>query len=212
MAQKYHKNAIMTAVTIAVAALAAVAVFFLIWATTTNKNKPQPDVNAQNGVYSPTPELATEMKMQATELIKKNHEVLTLFFTKGISYKDEPYGAYPSDGYFTGADDTYTKYSQVVALVESVFVPETAKKIIEDPLGTGPTLGDDGDDVLGLSSSFVPMEYDRSWENVSFSISPVSDTECGIEITIKDVGGNPVKLNATMLYQGGKWLLADIIK
>lgn len=211
MAQKYYKNTVMTIVTIAVALLAAVGVFFLIWTTTTNKGSSGTPGQPGDSAYSPTPEMATEMKIQATELIKKNHEILNLFYTKGISFVEEPYGAYPSDGYFTGADETYTKYSQVVALVESVYVPQTAEKVIEDPLGNGPTLGDDGDDVLGLSSSFKPMEYDRSWENVSFSISPASDTECGIDITIKDGSGNPVELKANMVFQDGKWLLEDVI-
>lgn len=210
MAQKYYKNTIMTIVTVAVAALAAVGVFFLILTVTSDKGESSQGTQGGSS-YSPTPELATEMKIQATDLIKKNHEILTLFYTKGISYEEEPYGAYPSDGYFTGADETYTKYSQVVELVESVYVKETAEKVIEDPLGNGPTLGDDGNDVLGLSSSFKPMEYDRSWENVSFSIAPVSDTECDIEITIKESDGSPVELEATMLLQDGKWLLEDVI-
>lgn len=207
MSQSYHKNTVMTVVTVVAALLAATAVFFLIWKIAAVK---QEEAELNNN-YQPDAELATEMKIAATDLIKANHEVFTLFFTKGISYQEEPYGAEPEDGFYTGKDSTYQTFEQVEELVRSTYVSTEADRILTNPLGNGPTLGAESDGSLGLSSSFVPMEYQYSWENVSFSIDPISDIECGIKLTISDSAGNSVDLTPKMQKLNGTWLLESVI-
>lgn len=206
MAHSSSKNVGATVVTVIFALLAFAAVFFLIWKVGQTRQQEQ-ELQTE---YEPTLELATEMKTSATDLLKTDFEVLSLFYTKGLTYDAEPYNNLPEDGFYTCNSTKYTTYESVKTLVESTFVTEAAQKILSDPLGNGPTFGDDGG-KLGLSSKFKPMEYTLSWESVSFQIEPVSDIQCNISITLKDADGKDKNVSGSMSKLNGKWLLDDII-
>lgn len=212
------KNLTATIITAVVALLAAAAVFFLIW-TAGRQTQQEQQIQQQ---YVPTEEVASEMKQAATDLLKGNHEVMQLFYTRGLSYQKEPYGNRPEDGFYTCASETYKTYLDVEALVNSVYVADEAKRILSSsrksftPSIDGPVYGDDGG-VLGLSQDFVDengfiaIEYDRSWANPSFTIEPVSDIECGLKITIKDKDGSAVALEGSMIKANGQWRLEKFI-
>lgn len=206
MARSSSKNTGATIATVIVAVLAFVAVFFLIWKMGQTQQLEQDMVSD----YQPTLELSTEMKTAATDLLKTDHEILILFYTKGLTYNPEPYNNLPEDGFYTCNDTKYTTFDSVKTLVESTFIASTAEKILSDPLGNGPTLGDDGG-KLGLSSSFVPLEYNLSWETVSFTIDPKSDIACDLVVTLKDADGADVSVTGSMSKLNGKWLLDEIV-
>lgn len=216
---KSTNNTTATIITVIVALLAACAVFFLIW-TAGNQNQQEQDLQQD---YVPTEELASEMKQEATDLLKGNYEVLKLFYTKGMSYEKEPYGNTPEDGFYTCADDTYTTYAQLEAFVKSVYVENEAQRILTSsradfqPKIDGPVYGDDNG-VLGISENFIDengfiaIDYDYSWSNPTFTIDPKSDNECALVIVIKDSRGNDVSCNGLMLKVNGEWRLNELIR
>ena len=213
------KNLTATIVTVIVALMAACAVFFLVW-TAGNQSQQQQEINQE---YVPTEEVADEMKQAATDLLKGNYEVFRLFYTKGISYQEEPYGNLPEDGFYTCADDTYKTYADMESFVKSVFVEAEAQRILTasraayQPKIDGPVYGDDGG-KLGLSADFVDengfvaIDYDYSWANPTFTIEPKSDIECGLVIVLKDSSGNDVVCSGLMLKVNGQWRLNELIK
>jgi len=162
--------------------------------------------------YVPSEELGEEMKDAATKLISDNYKILSVYYTKGLDHKDEPYGNAPEDGYYTVVSDTYSSLAELEALVDSTFVSEQAQKTKTNPLGYGAVYAERSGGELGIFQNFTPMTYNISWENPDFKISPQSDTECSISVTLHDRDtGEEVVRTASMIKTADGWRLESIL-
>lgn len=217
---KYPESTPLYVTFLCVGAAAAVAVFLLVYSalgggeavpvrpaeTEPAETTPAPDV------YQPDDALSEEMKDEATRLIQQNYEVLRLYYTRGLSHLDEPYGNRPEDGYFTVDDSEYTALSQLDALVDSTYVAEQAAIVKHNSLGYGAIYKERSGGALGIIENFTPMEYELSWDNPTFSIVPESDELCGISLTIhhRDTG-EAVSLSGEMVRTENGWRLSTVL-
>lgn len=210
MAKSNSNNMASLIATIIVALLAAVAVFFLVW-TMSETEEPEQVID---GEYIVNEDLAAEMKIEATELLKKNHEIFELFFVAPISHEDEPYGNVPEDGFYTCItdDSTYKTMQELTDLVNSVFAAEQAELILTNPMGDGPTYSEQSDGTLGISATFTSYPVKNSWENVNFTVTPTSETSCDLSVTltVKETGEEVVK-DVQIVKTDGQWLLSKLV-
>ncbi len=219
---KYPESTPLYAAFLSVGAVAAIAVFAVVMSMNADK---VPSASGNNTVtttttaaveepsgYNPDEELSMEMKDAAIELLGSNYETLRLYFTTGLQHKDEPYGNAPEDGYYTVKDSEYSSLSQLEELVDSTFVPEQAKAIKENSLGYGPIYKERDGGELGIIENFTPMTYDVSWDNPQFTIDPVSDEECIINVTLHNrTSGDEVILKGEMKKTEDGWRLKTIL-
>lgn len=169
-----------------------------------------PGVNIGDDEFVATQELMTEVETAAYELLPKNYKIYQ-HFTKGMTYKEEPYGNPPEDGFYTCVSDDYKTFDDLCKFIRSTFVKKTADTLINDPFGYGPVYADDNGE-LGLSEKFEPTEDSGlSWEDTKFICNPSSETECDIEITLKDKDGKDVVKHVQMIKENDVWLLAEMI-
>jgi len=223
---KYSESEILHFIILGAAAVIAIAVFFTVLmitggslslpggkpAETTASTTAAPVVTEPEG-YSPDEEIKEEMRDAVITLIPDNYTVLSLYYIRGLSHKDEPYGNQPEDGYYTVDSETYTSIDQLEEIVDRTFVPEFAENIKSDPLGYGAIYKTRPNGTLGIIANFTPMPYDRSWKNPDYDIDPVSDTECNIKIYIheKDDASTDVTLNCSMVKTDKGWRLTSIV-
>ena len=215
---KYSESAPLYAVLLAAGLVVAVVVFFIVYNSlggakpAAEKPSEQTTQSQQTPADSGNIAATEEMLDASTELIKNNYLVLSLYYTKGMEHKDEPYGNAPEDGYYTVKNSDYSSIAELEALVDSTFAEDQAKIIKENSLGYGPIYKtrDNGD--LGIIQNFTPMPYTRSWDNPGFKINPVSETECSIDITIHEKeSGEEVVLTASMTETDKGWRLTEIV-
>lgn len=218
---KYSESTILYAILLGAGLLAAIIVFIIVFnatgggqatgqpsSTTTTPITTPSDPN----VYNPDEDTANEMKDAATKLLSDNYKVLRLFYTKGMAHKDEPYGNIPEDGYYTVDSEEYTSLDQLFEIVDSTYTKEQADVVKTNSLGYGAIYKMREDGTLGIIMNFTPMEYTRSWDNPVFTISPISDTECTIEITIHEKETTEeVKLTSTMIKDSDSWKLKAVV-
>ena len=222
---KYSESAVLYAVILSVAAVISIAVFVVVFnimggkmpeigtkpaeATTTAASEteaPEPQG------YEPDRELADEMKDAVISLISDNYTVLRLYYIRGLSHKDEPYGNAPEDGYFSVDSDKYTSLGQIEDIVDRTFTKEFAEEIKTDPLGYGAIYKTRDNGELGIIANYTPMEYNRSWENPKFEIEPKSDTECGISLKLHEKADDSVvRVKGDMIKTDDGWRLTSII-
>lgn len=219
---KHSESTPLYATFLSVGAVAAIAVFAVVMSMNADK-MPAPSTGSSTTTttaitqevpsgYSPDEELSVEMKDSAIELLASNYEVLKLYFTTGLSHKDEPYGNAPEDGYYTVKDDKYNSLSQLEELVDSTFVPEQAQAIKENSLSYGPIYKERDGGELGIIENFTPMAYDVSWDNPKFTIDPVSDEECIINVTLHNRSDNAeVNIKGEMTKTEDGWRLKTIL-
>lgn len=218
---KYPETTPLYAAFLSVGAVAAIAVFIIVLNLNPAKEAaPRPSqttttvasTTTEPQGYVPEEELGEEMKDAATELIFANYKVLSLYYTKGLDHKDEPYGNAPEDGYFTVKSDEYTSLGQLEELVDKTFVPEQAEATKTNSLGYGAVYKERNGGELGIIENFTPMSYNISWDNPDFKISPVSDTECIISITLHDRDtGDEVVRTGEMVKTSDGWRLKTIL-
>ncbi len=218
---KYPESTPLYAAFLSVGAVAAIAVFALVMNMNADKIPTASDNSAvttttaaqtEPAGYTPDKELSEEMKDAAIELLSSNYEVLRLYFTTGLNHKDEPYGNAPEDGYYTVSDSEYTSLAQLEALVDSTFVPEQAQAIKENSLSYGPIYKERDGGELGIIENFTPMPYDVSWDNPQFTIDPVSDDECIINVTLHNRDDDSeVELKGEMTRTEDGWRLKTIL-
>ena len=212
MAKKRKQQNIPAIIITVIAALLAVsAVVFLIITMSENKDKEQqpPPVTEDPG-FVPDADLMAEMEQAAYDLLPENYKVYQ-YLTKGMTYKEEPYGNLPEDGFYTCVNESFPTFDSFCEYVRSIYTAETAEKLLTNPFGKGAVYGDDNGE-LGLSVDFVASEETGlSWADVSFVCVPVSETVCSITITLKDAGGNDVERDVTMQLDNGSWRLAEMI-
>ncbi len=220
---KYPESTPLYAAFLSVGAVAAIAVFAIVMSINGDKI---PTVSGNTNItttttavttekpsgYSPDEELSVEMKDAAIELLGLNYETLRLYFTTGLQHKDEPYGNAPEDGYYTVKDSEYSSLSQLEELVDKTFVPAQAQAIKENSLGYGPIYKERDGGELGIIENFTPMSYDVSWDNPQFTIEPVSDEECAINVTLHNrTSGDEVILKGEMTKTEEGWRLKTIL-
>ena len=220
---KYPESTPLYAAFLSVGAVAAIAVFTIVMSINGDKI---PTVSGNTNItttttavttempsgYSPDEELSVEMKDAAIELLGLNYETLRLYFTTGLQHKDEPYGNAPEDGYYTVKDSEYSSLSQLEELVDKTFVPAQAQAIKENSLGYGPIYKERDGGELGIIENFTPMSYDVSWDNPQFTIEPVSDEECTINVTLHNrTSGDEVILKGEMTKTEEGWRLKTIL-
>lgn len=217
---KYSESTILYAILLGAGLLAAIIVFIIVFNATGGGNSTQKPASTTTSVttpsdpnvYNPDEDTANEMKDAATKLLSDNYTVLRLFYTKGMSHKDEPYGNVPEDGYYTVDNEEYTSLDQLFEIVDRTYTKQQADVVKTNSLGYGAIYKMREDGTLGIIMNFTPMEYNRSWDNPVFTISPISEKECSIEITIHEKETNEeVKLTTTMIKDSDSWKLKAVV-
>lgn len=218
---KYPEYAKLYVIFPVIGLIAAIAVFILVYNASGSfvpqaEEKPSQtqsteDIKKPDG-YQVSEELSEEMKDEATKLLSNNYTILKLYYTKGMEHKDEPYGNTPEDGYYTVDSNKYSSIQELEALVDETFTEEQANVVKTDPLGYGPIYKERDNGDLGIIANFTPMPYDRSWDNPTFSIKPVSEKECSIDVTIREKSDDSdVSLTAQMVKTEEGWKLTAIV-
>lgn len=223
---KYSESSVLHAIILAAAAVVSVAVFFVVLnitgsevpkielpsAETTTTAASSTEAPEEDTGYKADKDLVNEMFDAAEGLIYGNYTVLRLYYTKGLSHEDEPYGNEPEDGYYTVASDDYSSIDQLNEIVDKTYTKDQANEIKTDPLGYGAIYKTRDNGTLGIIQNYTPMQYDRSWENPKLEIEPLSDTECAITVTIHEKSDDSdVPLNAVMVKSEDGWRLTSVI-
>ena len=224
---KYSESEKLHFIILGVAAVLAVIVFFVVLSVTGGGvslpgSKPAETSAATTTTaaaetepagYEPDEELKEEMRDAVIELIPDNYTVLRLYYIRGLSHKDEPYGNAPEDGYYTVDSETYTSLAQLEEIVDRTYTADFAQNVKSDPLGYGAIYTTRSNGTLGIIANFTPMPYDRSWENPDYDIEPISDTECDIKVYIheKDEANTDVTINGHMTKTSDGWRLTSIL-
>lgn len=217
MSSKGNNSTAAIVATIIVAILAIGAAFFAVLKLTETPTQTETTTTLAADViptdFEPTQELVDEMKDAATALLSDNFEILKLYVTRGLSYEEEPYGNKPEDGYYTVSDKTYTSYAQIETLVKSTFTAEEAERILTDCNGKGAVYANRTGGKLGVSENFKASDYELTWENVQFKVTPLSETECAVSVYLhkRSNAEEQVISNGTMLKENDKWVLKSLV-
>lgn len=209
-------------ITVLAALLATAAVVFLVF-TLSDRESGTVNINPVGATddggnivlpgsesFTASQELTVEVETAAYKLLPDNYK-LYQYFTNGMSYKEEPYGNLPEDGFYTCVNEDFKTFEELCDFIRSTFVKETADKLIANPFGYGPVYADDGGE-LGLSSKFEETGGSGlSWEDTKFVCTPTSETECDIELTLKDKDGRDVVKHVQMIKENDIWLLAEMV-
>lgn len=200
-------------ITIIAAILAIGAVVFLVVTMKSGDKEPEiPDIVVNTTpAFQATQELVDQTQQAAYDLLPENYKVYQ-YLTRGMTHGEEPYGNIPEDGFYTCISDDFKSFDDFSEYVRSVYTEETAEKLLKDPFGNGPVYGVDDTGALGLSAEFTPdPDSGLSWANVNFLCTPVSDTECDVDVTLQDSDGKDVVKKVKMVLQNGEWKLSEMI-
>lgn len=202
-------------ITIIAVLMAASAVAFLLY-TMSKSEEPEPEpviTTPAETVFNPPSELLQSAELAAHELLINNYSAYW-FFTQGMSYDEEPYGNKPEDGFYTCANDTYKTFEQFSEFIKSIYTEKTSEKLLTNPFGNGPVFADDNG-KLGISYEFIQNgrteDNGISWENAQYTITLVTETQCDVEIKLKDKDGKDVKLQTKMLLENDSWKLVEMV-
>lgn len=200
-------------ITIVAVLLAVSAVIFLIIFTSNSSNEDDPAVTTAADTSEIVQELVKSAELAAPDLLNNNYKVYQ-FFTQGMSYKQEPYGNKPEDGFYTCSNDTYKTFEEFSDFINSIYTKETAEKLLNNPYGNGPVYTD-RKGSLGISYEFIESggieDSGISWENGKYTFTLTSQTQCDVEITLKDKDGNDVKKQTKMILENDIWKLAEMV-
>lgn len=227
-ADKKNSNAPLIA-TIATAAVATVAVVILLIVTGTKPNEGNSSVPSEI-VFSATSEMYSECESAATALVSANYEVIRLYVTEGLPLK-KVYGkdVEPIDGAYAIESDKYTEYSQIEALVKSVYTAEAAEKILKE---TTVSLGETtktiqvyadhnvhGDVFLGMNTQFfTDKNYNTDWSNCFIVAEPRGVNSCDVTIYVNGVTAENASehpesvLKTTMTKTADGWRFTEFLK
>ena len=209
--KKKQQNISAIIITVIAAMLAAAAVIFLVITISggDGDNGGQPAITEDPG-FIPDQELISEAEQAAYDLLPENYKVYQ-YLTLGMSVKEEPYGNLPEDGFYTCVNESYPTFEAFCEYVRSVYTVHTAEKLLTDPFGNGAVYGDDNG-VLGLSVDFeAAAEPGLSWADVHFTCIPMSETDCLIEVVLKDADGKDVSKSVSMALEDGSWKLTELV-
>ena len=228
----YKKNSIAPLiVTIATVVAAAAAVVILLMVMGKDKDPGEGGSSVPNEiVFSTTPELYAECESAASALVSANYEVLRLFVTEGLPIK-KVYGstAEPIDGAFVTVSDKYTEYSQIEALVKSIYTNEAAEKILKETTvsfgGVTKTLqvyadhNINGDVFLGINTQFfVDKSYTTNWSDCFILAEPHGLTSCDVTVYVNGVTSDNASehpesvLKVTMIKTDAGWRFNEFLK
>lgn len=198
-------------ITVIAALLAVAAIVFLVITFSDDNSGGVTMVPVETpDVFAASQELLTEVETAAYNLLPNNYKIYQ-YFTDGMSCKEEPYGNLPEDGFYTCVNEDYKTFKEFSDYIRSTFTEKTADKLINDPFGYGPVYADDNGE-LGLSAKFSKFEGSKlSWEDTKFVCTPTSETECDIEITLKDKDGKDVVKHVQMIKEKDNWRLTEMI-
>ena len=215
MAKKKQTVNIPSLIITGVAVLLAIsAVVFLLYTMSKSEEGNQPvETTPAETEFNPPSELLQSAEVAAPDLLTNNYRAYQ-FFTQGMSYEQEPYGNKPEDGFYTCSNDTYKTFEQFSDFIKSIYTEKTAEKLLKDPFGKGPVFADDNG-KLGISYEFIESgrteDNGVSWENGSYTFTLTSETECDVEINLKDKDGKDVKLKTKMILEKDVWKLAEMV-
>lgn len=202
-------------ITIIAVLMAASAVAFMFY-TMSKSEEPEPEpviTTPAETVFNPPSELLQSAKLAAPDLLTNNYRAYQ-YFTQGMSYEQEPYGNKPEDGFYTCANDTYKTFEQFSDFIKSIYTEKSAEKLLTNPFGNGPVFADDNG-KLGISYEFIENgraeDNGVSWENGKYTFTLTSDTECDVEITLKDKDGKDVKKQTKMILENNVWKLVEMV-
>ncbi len=184
-------------ITIAVAALAVVAVVIML--IVMNKGENEPSESVIPG-FQVTEEFGNECVAAAQKLVADNYEIIRLYVTEGLPLK-KVYGNDPEplDGYYQTDSTKYTEFSQIEELVRSVYSSDRAAKILGElevnaadgsvkPMEVYKNCTFYGETFLGVNEQFViDYDYKVDWSSCFVEVKPLSETECGVTIYLDGV-------------------------
>ena len=228
----YKKNniapLIATIATVVVAA-AAVVILLMVMGKDKDPNEGGSAVPSEI-VFSATPELYAECENAASELVSANYEVIRLFVTEGLPVK-KVYGSTvePIDGAYIIESDKYTEYSQIEALVKSVYTNAAAEKILkETELSFGGVTKAiqiyadhtiNGDVFLGMNTQFfADSNYTTDWSNCFIMAEPHGMTSCDVTVYLNGVTSDNASehpesvLKVPMLKTADGWRFNEFLK
>ena len=219
---------IVTIATVVVAA-AAVVILLLVMGKEKDPNAGGSSVPDEI-VFSATPELYAECETAASALVSANYEIIRLFVTEGLPIK-KVYGSTvePIDGAYITESDKYTEYSQIEALVKSVYTNEAAEKILnETEVSLGGTSWNvkvysdhniNGDVFLGMNTQFVvDVNYSTDWSNCFITAEPHGMTSCDVTVYLNGVTSDTASehpesvLKVPMLKTADGWRFNEFLK
>lgn len=212
--KKKQQNISGIIITVLAVLLAAASVIFL-FITISNREKEEQEQATSTTTTTPDPgfvadeEFISTIEQTAYELLEKNYYVYR-YLTYGMEVEEEPYGNLPEDGFYTCVTDEFADFAAFSEYVSSIYVKETAEKLLTDPFGNGPVFGED-EEGLGLSVDFTPSEEEMPSWNIEFVCTPLSEDECDLEVTIKGEDGNNVKKKLKLLLEEGSWKLSEMV-
>lgn len=228
---KYEKKSSVSLIaTIAVAVLAVAAVVILLVFKNGDSEPSEPDAPVITG-FEPTAELANECISAAQKLVGDNYEIIRLFVTEGLPLK-KVYGneAEALGGYYQIDSSKYTEFSQIEAVVKSVYSGSEADRILKSlevntKDGTAQKLevykqcDINGAEFFGLNEQFaVEEDYKTDWSSCYVQVTPKSETECGITVYLDGVTSETAAQHAesvrktAMVKSADGWRLTGFLK
>lgn len=228
--EKHSGSNVPLIVTIATAAVATIAVIILLIVMGQSSGHGGESSQPSESVFTATAEFANECGKEAAELVSANYEVIRLFVTEGLP-KKKVYGKEPEpiDGAYVTESDKYTEYSQIEALVKSIYTEDVADEILkrtrvksgEAVISVQPYSDHNvnGAVFLGMNTQFaVDESYDTDWSNCLIDTEPTSETECKVTVYVNGVtaetaGSHPESvLKVTMIKTADGWRFTKYLK
>ena len=214
MAKKKQTINISSLIITGVAVLLAVsAVVFLLFFMSDSQEEQPAETTPAETEFNPPSELLQSAELAAPDLLTNNYKAYQ-YFTQGMSYEQEPYGNKPEDGFYTCSNDTYKTFEQFSDFIKSIYTEKAAEKLLTDPYGKGAVFAD-RKGQLGISYEFIESgrieDNGISWENGKYSFTLTSDTECDVEITLKDKDDKDVIIKTKMILEKDVWKLAEMV-
>lgn len=214
-------------ITIAVAVLAAAAVVVLLVVNKGGNRSEEPVIPG----FQVTEELANECMGSSQKLVSDNYEIIRLYVTEGLPIK-KVYGsdAEPIDGYCEVDSPRYTDFSQIEALVKSVYDSTAADKVLksftanakdgtEKEMEVYKSCRAYGETFLGVNEQFViDHDYKTDWSSCYVEVKPKSETECDITVYLNGVTSDTAAENSdsvrstSMVKTADGWRLTKLLK
>lgn len=214
MAKKKQTVNIPSLIITGVAVLLAISsVIFLLFFMSRSEEEQPAETTPAETEFIPPSGLLQSAELAAPDLLTNNYKAYQ-YFTQGMSYEQEPYGNKPEDGFYTCSNDTYKTFEQFSDFIKSIYTEKAAEKLLTDPFGKGP-IYTDRKGSLGISYEFIESgrveDNGVSWENGKYSFTLTSETECDVEITLKDKDNEDVKINTKMILEKDVWKLTEMV-
>lgn len=211
----------------AVVAVAAVVILLLVM----GKNETGDGSSVPNEiVFSATPEMYAECETAASALVSANYEVIRLFVTEGLPVK-KVYGSTVEliDNAYVVESDKYTGYSQIEALVKSIYTADAAEKILKETVVSAGGLSAamqiyadhnvHGDVFLGINPQFIAdPDYNTDWSDCYIMAQPRGVNNCDLTIYVNGVTAQTAfehpesVLNTSMTRTSDGWRLDEFLK